>query len=298
MHVLVFGSTGQVARELARSKWAEGTTLTHLDRQAADLSEVEALAGIVDAKAPDAIIIAAAYTRVDGAESDEASAMAVNAHGPAAIAGAAAERSIPVVYFSTDYVFDGTKDGPYEETDPVRPINAYGRSKLAGENAIRTANPRHLILRTSWVYSAHGSNFLTSMLRAAKSRDEVRVVSDQWGCPTAAGDLADTVAGIMPALVSGEAPSGTYHLAGGMEATWHGFAEAIFETLAARGLKRPANVPIATADYPTEAARPRNSRLSSQRFARDFGARLKGYRCALPAVLDEALAANRAENRA
>ncbi len=288
MRVLVFGSTGQVARALARAPWPKDTTLTYLDRQSADLSRPQRLGPIVRDHAADAVIIAAAYTNVDAAESEEDLAMAVNAAAPAAIAREAATLSVPVVHFSTDYVFDGEKDEWYEETDPVGPLNAYGRSKLAGELAVRDANPRHLILRTSWVYSALGKSFLHSMLRQASSR-EVGIVVDQRGCPTAANDIAQAIAGTLPSLVNADGPWGTYHLAGGSETTWHGFAEAIFRGLAARGIPRPRNRPIATADYATPARRPKNSRLSSELFARTFGVRLPGYAASLPAILDEAL---------
>lgn len=291
MRVLVFGSTGQVARELARADWAEGTLLTALDRHAADLSKPDLLAAAVRENAPDAVIIAAAYTKVDEAEKNEAAAMAANAAGPAAIAVEAAALGVPVVHISTDFVFDGEKGEPYVEGDPVAPVNAYGRSKLAGERAVRAANPRHLILRSAWIYAAEGTNFLRTMLRLARKGDPIRVVDDQRGCPTAARDLAQAIARVIPTLVQAHAPSGTYHLAGADDTTWHGFAAAIFEGLAARGSRSPKLEAIATKDYPTAARRPRDSRLSSERFARDFGFRLPGYKTALPAILDAALAA-------
>jgi dTDP-4-dehydrorhamnose reductase len=236
------------------------------------------------------VIVAAAYTNVDGAEGDEATAMTVNAVAPGAIARAAAALSIPVVHISTDYVFDGEKSGLYDERDAVNPINAYGRTKLAGEIGVRAANPRHLILRTSWVYSAHGTNFLKSMLRLATQNADVKVVADQRGCPTAAGDLASAIARTAPRLFDADMPWGTYHLAGGSETTWHGFAEAIFAELNARGLRRPVNRAISTAEFVRPARRPANSRLSSAAFEREFGMRLPGYEAAVPLVLDEALA--------
>jgi dTDP-4-dehydrorhamnose reductase len=291
MRVLVFGSTGQVARELSRAAWPKETVLTFLDRRAADLSQPQALGAIVRAHTPDAVVIAAGYTKVDAAENDEATAHAMNAESPAAIARATAELSVPVIYLSTDYVFDGAKDGFYDEDDPVRPLNAYGRSKAAGEKQVRAANPKHLILRTSWVYSAHGANFLLAMLKRAKEAGEVRIVADQRGCPTAASDLAAAIAQAVPMLVAGRGAFGTFHAAGSSDTTWHGFAEAIFSALAARGLPRPKNLPISTADYPTPAKRPQNSRLSSARFAEAFGITLRGYAEAMPSVLDEALSA-------
>jgi len=290
MHILVFGSTGQVGQAFARLRWPNDTRLTALDRQAADLSRPDTLGAIVKSHAPDAVIIAAAYTAVDAAESNEALATTINAAAPGAIARAAAELSVPVLLFSTDYVFDGEKAQAYVETDPVAPINAYGRSKLAGEIAVRAENPRHLILRTSWVYSATGTNFLRTMLRLAASKDEVRVVSDQRGCPTAASDLANAVGRILPAAMDSDGPWGTYHLAGGAETTWHGFAGAIFKELRARGMPIPVNTPIKTIDYPTPAGRPENSSLSSEKFARTFGVRLSGYSASLTKIVDEALA--------
>jgi dTDP-4-dehydrorhamnose reductase len=288
--VLVFGSTGQVARELARADWAAGTELVFLDRAAADLAKPERLGAVVASHAPDAIVVAAAYTAVDKAESEEDLAVAVNARGPATIAAAAAELDCPVVHLSTDYVFDGAKPSPYEEEDATGPLNAYGRSKLAGEEAVRAANPRHFILRTSWVYSAHGANFVRTMLRLAATRDEVRVVADQQGCPTAAHDLACAIARVVPMAVAGTVPPGIYHLAGATATTWHGFAEAIFAELERRGLRRPANAAISTREYPTPARRPLSSRLSGSRAEATLGLSLAGFERALPRVLDEILA--------
>ena len=290
--VLVFGASGQLGRELSLTQWPEGVAPVFLDRKAADFLRPKTLASAIERSAPDAVIIAAAYTDVDGAESDEETAIAVNAIAPGVIAGAAATRGAPVVYISTDYVFDGEKEGAYVEADPVNPINAYGRSKLAGEEAVRAANRRHLILRTSWVYSASGSNFLLSMLRLAGQR-AVSIVADQKGCPTAAHDLASAIAQMLPRLFDADADErwGTYHLAGSSETTWHGFAETIFCALARRGHPRPANRAIATADFPRPARRPTNSRLSSAAFERVFGIRLPGFETAVPRVLDEVLAA-------
>ena len=291
--VLVFGSTGQVARELARAEWPAGIAPTFLGRMEADFTKPVALSEAVRRHRPDAVIIAAAYTNVDAAESDEATAMHVNAVAPGTIARAAAALSIPVVHISTDYVFDGRKDGFYEEGDAVNPLNAYGRTKLAGEIEVCAGNPRHLILRTSWMYSAHGTNFLRSMLRLASENETVTVVADQRGCPTAAADLASAIAQIAPRLFDADTPWGTYHLAGGSETTWHGFAEAIFAEFAIRGLRRPINKAASTAELARPAPRPANSRLLSAAFLRAFGIRLPGSEVALPPVLEEALAAAR-----
>jgi dTDP-4-dehydrorhamnose reductase len=288
--VLIFGSTGQLGRELRSADWPKNVELTSLDRQGADFSRPEKLAAIVRRARPDAIVIAAAYTSVDRAETEEGLAFAVNAEAPAAIAGAAAELDAPVLFPSTDYVFNGAKRSSYVEEDPPAPLNAYGRTKLAGEEAVRRANPRHLIVRTSWVYSAHGQNFLRTMLRLAATSDEVRVVEDQRGCPTAAADLAAAIVRIMPAILAGTAPYGLYHLPGRSATTWCGFAAAIFAALAARGERTPRLLPVATRDYPAKARRPLNSALSSARFRHAFGFDLRGYAGALPSVLDEALA--------
>jgi dTDP-4-dehydrorhamnose reductase len=289
--VLVFGASGQVARELARAAWPRSTTLIMLGREDADFMRPDTLGPVVARQRPDLVIVAAAYTKVDAAEDDEDTATLVNATAPGAIACAAAALSVPVVCFSTDYVFDGRKATPYEETDSVGPINVYGRSKLAGERAVSAANSKHLILRTSWVYSAFGANFLLAMLKLARTRDEVSIVDDQHGCPTAAGDLARAVVGIAPRLIEGDAPWGTYHLAGGSQTTWHGFAEAVFSVLAARGMPRPKVHAVPSGAYPTKARRPSNGRLSSMAFERAFGIVLPGFEEAMPAVLDEALAA-------
>jgi dTDP-4-dehydrorhamnose reductase len=290
-NVLVFGSTGQLARELRRADWEGGTKLTFLDRAAADLAAPHSLGPLIHQIRPDAIVIAAAYTAVDKAEGEEARALAVNAEGPAAISRAASERDVPVVYLSTDYVFDGEKPGWYSEADSTHPLSAYGRSKLAGEEKVRGANPRHIVLRTSWIYSAHGTNFVRTMLHLATSREKVEVVADQRGCPTAAPDLAAAIARLVPVLLDPAARFGTYHLAGGSETTWHGFAEGVFAALAAHGMKRPQNSPIKSNAHPTAARRPRNSRLSSTHFRDVYRMSLPPWEESLPRVLHELLGA-------
>jgi dTDP-4-dehydrorhamnose reductase len=246
------------------------------------------MAAIVRRHAPDAVIIAAAYTAVDAAEGEESLAMTINARAPEVIAREAAALSAAVVYFSTDYVFDGEKATPYEEIDTVGPLNAYGRSKLAGECGVRAANPRHLILRTSWIYSAGGTNFLRTMLRLATGSEEIRVVNDQVGCPTSADDIAAATARLL-ATTKDNGRWGTYHMAGGSSTSWHGFAEAIFGELAARGMRRPRNRPVPTSEYPKPARRPRNSRLSSEKLACTFDIRLPGFEAVLPAIVAAAL---------
>jgi dTDP-4-dehydrorhamnose reductase len=289
MRVLVLGKSGQLGQALEQTAWPAEANLISLDRQAADLSEPAALAPVIRKHAPDAVIIAAAYTAVDAAEADETLATTVNARAPEIIAREAALIKAPVIYFSTDYVFDGEKAAPYEEEDAVGPLNVYGRSKLAGERAVRAANPQHLILRSSWIYSAGGTNFLRTMLRLATGSEEVRVVDDQVGCPTAAGDLAAATARLLPAIRNEDFPWGTYHVAGGSATSWHGFAEAIFVELSARGRRRPRNRAIATSEYPTPALRPKNSRLSCEKLAETLDIRLPGFEVVLPSIVDAAL---------
>lgn len=283
-NILVFGSTGQLARELR----AVLPNAQFLDRAAADLSEPDALAPLIRRQRYDAIIIAAAYTAVDNAEDDEANALRVNGEAPGFIAKVAAEMGSPVLHISTDYVFDGEKDGWYSEEDATGPLSAYGRSKLVGEEAIRLANDRHIILRTSWVYSSHGSNFVKTMLRLA-SRDELSVVSDQRGCPTSARDLARAIRSIVAQLKQHNELFGTYHVASPYETTWYDFAEAVFAELHERGRARPIVHAISSAEYPTRARRPANSRLSSAKLEAAFGVRLPHWRDNLREIVTELL---------
>jgi dTDP-4-dehydrorhamnose reductase len=288
--ILLFGRTGQVGCALLEAHWPAGAAITALDRTAAEFTRPETLGPLVAAHRPDIVVIAAAYTAVDRAESEEELAMLVNAEAPGAIAAAAAAVGAPVVHLSTDYVFEGGKAGPYVEEDDARPINAYGRSKLAGEKRVRDANPRHLIFRTSWVYGPHGTNFLRTMLALAGTRDVVRVVADQTGCPTSARDLAEAIARISPRLLAPVPPPwGIYHLAGASATTWHGLADTIFAALNSRGLPRPRNIAIASDARVGAAPRPSNSSLSSEHFRSAFGFGLPGFEVTLPAVLDEVL---------
>jgi dTDP-4-dehydrorhamnose reductase len=288
--VLVFGRTGQVAQELAQAKWEQGVHPVFLDRAAADLSRPETLRSIVLAHRPDVVIVAAAFTSVDGAEGEEPLATRVNADAPAAIAAAAAELSAPIVHLSTECVFDGEKDAPYVETDVTGPINAYGRSKLAGERLVAEANPKHLILRVSWIFGRFGSNFLQTMLRLAASRQQVDIVCDQFARPTPACELAQALAGLALVACNSETRYGIYHLAGRTDVSRLGFAEGIFAELARRGMRRPQVRAVASSDFPTPARRPTNGRLSSDRIAATFGISLPPWEEALPHVLDDMLA--------
>lgn len=295
--LLLVGANGQVGRELRRSLSTLGEVIGAtreglLDNgepcQAVDLSDPRALAALVGKIAPSVVVNAAAYTAVDKAENDREQAFLVNGEAPGALARACAVAGIPFVHYSTDYVFDGRGTRPYREDDPTAPLGVYGASKLAGEDAVRASEARHLIFRTAWVYGAHGHNFLRTMLRLGAERDELRVVADQFGSPTPAALIADATATVLTRVLAGRAhPSGTWHLVASDETSWYGFAEAIFEEALAAGLltRLPTVVPITTADYPTPAHRPAYSRLDTSRFQHDFGIDLPGWRDGLREVI-------------
>ena len=238
-----------------------------------DLTSPESVSAAIAAVKPDAVVNAAAYTQVDAAESEVEAAFAVNRDGAAAVARAAYQNGLPVVHISTDYVFAGNKDAPYVETDEPGPASVYGASKLAGEIAVRAANPRHVILRTAWVYSPHGKNFVKTMLSLAQTRPLLRVVDDQIGNPTSASDLAVAALAAASRLTQDRGFSGTFHYAGRGDVTWCGFARAIFAESARLGGPATEVEPIATADYPTAARRPANSRLDCSAFERVFDAK-------------------------
>ena len=289
MRLLITGWQGQLAQALvARSVREPRIEACAVGRPALDLCSLPTIERAMSDVRPTLVINAAAYTAVDAAEGDEAAALALNATGAGEIARAAAARGIPIIHISTDYVFDGAKAGSYVETDPANPQSAYGRTKLAGEIAVAQANPRHLVLRTSWVYSATGKNFVKTMLRLASERSEVSVVDDQIGCPTYAPHLADAILKIAPQVTApGAVPAwGIYHAAGSGETTWCGFARAIFAEAAARGVKVPAVVPIRTEQYPTPARRPPNSRLDCSKLERNFGVRQPPWKVGLRDCLD------------
>ena len=274
--ILVFGGGGQLGRELARLAKARGAALVALPRAVADIAQPTGVAAALRAHRPTLVINAAAYTNVDGAERDFAAAHQGNALGPAVLAHACAGAAIPLLHVSTDYVFDGTKAGAYAEDEPVAPVGAYGRTKAAGETAIRRAQPRHVILRTSWLYGEFGHNFLKTILRLAREREELRIVADQHGCPTSTRDLATAILRIAPRLQAHDMQAlddvwGTYHFAGAGVTTWHGFAERIVAAQSLFTGRRPPVTPIATADYPTTARRPANSQLGCTRFIARFG---------------------------
>ena len=287
--VLVIGREGQLARELARARWPDGWSPTFAGRPELDLRFPDKAAAEVTASAADLVVNAAAYTNVDQAESEPDIARLVNAAGPGAIAAACGKIGATLVSISTDYIFDGTKAGPYLEEDPVNPIGAYGRSKAEGEALIRAAWAEHLILRTSWVFSPFGTNFVKTMLRLGSERPQLRIVADQRGCPTGARDLAGAVIGACTAVKSAKAGFGTYHVANSGATTWYDMTRAIFDTLAARGKQVPEIVPITTAEYPTKAARPANSVLDCGRMQSTFGIALPPWQEALEECVDELL---------
>ena len=295
MRLLLLGGDGQVGHELRRSlaPLGEVVTTTRSGRLAEDgsacetldLAQLDAIEPLLRRVRPDHVVNATAYTAVDRAESEPELALAINAQAPERLAQLCAANGIGLIHYSTDYVFDGQGSRPYLETDPTGPISAYGRSKLAGEEAIRASGAEHLILRTAWVYATRGHNFLRTMLRLGGEREELRVVADQHGSPTPAWLLADAAAQV---LRQGLKQSGVRHLVAGGQTSWHGFAEAIFEEAHARGLiaRRPWVEPIATADYPTPARRPAYSVLDSGRLQAEYGLQVPHWRAALTATLD------------
>src|SRR5437763_8689473 len=287
MKLLVLGSAGQIGHELCRFAWPADYRVAGFDRAEVDITDQGAVTAAVDRERPDIVINAAAYTAVDRAESEPDAAWAGNCAGAGYLAAACHANGIPLIHISTDYVFDGSKKGPYREDDPVNPLGVYGHSKEAGDRAVREALAEHVILRTAWVYSAHGHNFVKTMLRVAAERPVLRVVADQIGSPTSAADIAGAIARIVRRLAAGERHWGTYHFAGGGAVTWHGFAEAIFELAAQWDGTPPVVEAITTADYPTPARRPANSVLDCSRIGDVFGIVPRSWREALAEVIRE-----------
>lgn len=295
MRILLTGKDGQVGFELARALAPLGD-IRALGRAACDLADQAALERVLDEIRPDLIVNPGAYTAVDRAESERDQAFAVNQAAPALLAGYAARTGALLVHYSTDYVFDGARDGAYREDDAPNPLGVYGASKLAGERAIRDAGCRHLIFRTSWVAGAHGANFAKTMLRLAAERDGLSVVADQTGAPTSAALVADITAQIAGRWMREDRDAfayGLYHLAASGETTWHGYARHVIgRALAAgRALKTTPEAirPIATADYPTPARRPANSRLDCTRLARAFGLVLPPWQNGIDHLLQQIL---------
>jgi dTDP-4-dehydrorhamnose reductase len=289
----VIGGQGQVARSLREAAARDSDIVFGCaERPGVDLRRPASIAQAVAEFRPDIVVNPAAYTAVDKAESEPDEAFALNRDGAGVVAAAAAEQGAPVVHLSTDYVFDGKKDAPYLESDPVNPQSVYGRSKREGELAVAAANPQHIVLRTSWVYAPFGTNFVRTMLRLTAERDSLRVVDDQIGCPTYAPDIAVATITIAKKVVAEGWSSrfaGVTHLAGPDALTWYAFAKDIVRGATLRGGRSVPISPILTSDYPTPAARPANSRLSTARLMSVFDVRLQPLERSLANCLDRLL---------
>ena len=293
IRIAVTGREGQVVQSLLERASHHGVAVVAVGRPALDLARPETVLPALRDAAPDLVVSAAAYTAVDKAESEPELAEAINGAGAGGVAAAAATLGVPVVHLSTDYVFDGALDRPYREDDPTGPIGAYGRSKLSGERAVAAANPDHAILRTAWVYSPFGANFVKTMLRVAATRDELTVVADQQGCPTAALDIADAVIAVGRNLLASrdERLRGVFHMTGAGATNWAEFARTIFEISARRGGPEARVRPITTAEYPTPARRPANSRLDGTKLTQVHGVTLPDWRLSTESCIARLLGA-------
>jgi dTDP-4-dehydrorhamnose reductase len=292
MRILLTGTSGQIGGALLPLLRTRGVVLTP-NRSDFDLSRPQAIAPLLDQLAPEAIVNPAAYTAVDKAEGEPELAASVNAEAPAVIARWAASNGVPLVHFSTDYVFDGSGEHAWREEDPTRPLSVYGRTKLAGEEAVRGAGGTHLVIRTAWVYAASGANFMRTIIRLARERESLRIVADQRGTPTSAQTIATATARIIDQSIADPSThfaqaQGLVHMTNSGSTNWHAFACAIVDGLRKRGrtLKATEIVPIATRDYPTKASRPANSRLDLSRLASAFGILPATWQAALDAELD------------
>ncbi len=289
--ILVTGGTGQLASALAVSA---SVPIVRVGRPDFDFDQPDSIAAVFRRAAPWLVVNAAAYTAVDAAETDAEAAYRANRDGPAVLARLCAEAGTPLIHLSTDYVFDGAKAAPYVETDPVAPQGVYGASKLAGETAVLAGGGQAIVLRTSWVYAAVGRNFVLTMLNLATTRDRLQVVADQVGCPTAAADVAAAILAIaMRVRTEGweQRFGGVFHAAGSGSTTWYGLASAVFEEAARHGSRIPRVDPITTAEYPTKAKRPANSRLDCSKLAAVFDVRLPPWRPSLTRTIDAVFAA-------
>ena len=297
MRLYVVGGKGQIARSLREAAALDKSIIyCYGARPDVDLLRPSSIEQALAAFRPDVVINPAAYTAVDRAESEPDQAFALNRDGARAVAAAAANQGAPIIHLSTDYVFDGKKHGPYSENDPVAPQGVYGRSKLEGELAVAEANPKHIVLRTSWVYAPFGGNFVRTMLRLTAERDRLGVVNDQLGCPTYAPDIARAIISVARTLTDfGWNPklAGVTHIAGPDDLTWYGFAREIVRGAAERGGRSVPIDPILTSDYPTPAMRPANSRLSTARLQTVFEISLPRMRNSLADCLDRLLTIDR-----
>jgi dTDP-4-dehydrorhamnose reductase len=288
--LLVFGGSGQIGYELCHATHRTGLEVTGLGHADVDITRIDDVLKAVGESRPAVVVNAAAYTRVDEAESEPEAAFAVNREGARHVAEACRQAGAALIHLSTDYVFDGTKPAAYDEDDAVNPLGVYGKSKEAGERAVRDALEHHVILRTSWVFGAKGRNFVKAMLRAAAEGDELRVVDDQFGCPTPAMHVAEAILAMAPAVASGK--SGTFHFSATGRTSWHGFAKEIFARAEEITKRRPPAVrPITAADWPAPARRPANSELDCSRFTATFGIAQRSWRRGLVDVLNELLKA-------
>ena len=287
--IMVTGGAGQLATAMEQEG---GAVVRRVGRPAFDFDRPASIAEAVQAVQPTLVVNAAAWTAVDAAEAEPEAAGRANRDGPAALAAHCADAGIPLIHVSTDYVFDGTKGAPYTEDDPTNPTGVYGATKLEGEQAVLAACPHAVVLRTSWVYSAAGKNFVRTMLAAAQKNPRLRVVADQRGCPTAARDLAVAILAVAARLRDGwqDQYAGVFHAAGTGSTTWHGLAEALFEDAAGYGHSAPAVDSIATADWPTPARRPPDSRLDCTKLSEVFDVRLPDWRGGLSRTVAELLA--------
>jgi dTDP-4-dehydrorhamnose reductase len=287
MRVLVIGSSGQVGFELMRAPWTPGTIVTGVRHAQIDITDGGAVERVIGKGNCDLVINAAAYTAVDRAEVEQAQAFAVNRDGAGHVAAACTRAGVPLIHLSTDYVFDGSKQDAYVEDDAVSPINVYGASKAAGEDAIRDVSPRHLILRTSWVYGARGHNFVKTMLRLAQKREDIAVVNDQIGSPTAATDLAVAITRLVGRATEMANGWGTYHLCGAGATTWYDFAQRIVSLRTADAGGAPAVRPISSQAFAALARRPANSRLDCRHIAETFGVACPSWETSLARLLPE-----------
>jgi len=286
MKILVTGMQGQVGTELSRLGAEYGCDIVALNREKLDITSRDKVFSALSTHKPEWVINAAAYTAVDKAETEKETAFAVNRDGPKHLAKACNAEGIPLIHFSTDYVFDGSKQKGYLEDDEVNPLGVYGQSKYQGEQAIRELHKHHIIIRTSWVFSAHGNNFVKTMLRLARQRDELGVVSDQHGCPTAARDIARVALQIAKKIEAGQATWGTYHFCGQPQTTWYEFARKIFEISNIKyNIKSPQINNLSTAEYPTPVKRPAHSVLRCEKIRKDYNITLPAWDVSLNEVL-------------
>lgn len=288
LHILVTGGAGQIGQELLAAHWPAEVIVHAPSRADLNLTDAASIKAAFARKPFAAVINSGAWTAVDGAEANVADAFAANALGPAVLADITRAQGVPLIQISTDYVFDGSKSDFYVEEDPVAPLSVYGASKLAGELSVLMGNSRSVVLRTAWVMSVHRTNFLKTMLRLANERSHVRVVSDQHGCPTSAHDIAAALRTITLRMIADPgAPTGVYHFVNAGQTTWAALAREIFSASAQMGRPHTEIEPIKTAEYPTPARRPANSRLSTEKLSRDYGIQPRPWQTAISEIIAE-----------